>query len=113
MGWPLENDRNNNGEEDHQMISMGVQQAMSDYQGVGTKMNGDSPTPQSHGWLVGQGHPSEKYEFVNWDDLQPNSHGKIKNGNQTTNQMVLICFHRHKWRSLENVTKKTLDSRQP
>ena len=19
-------------------------------------------------WLVGQGHPSEKYEFVNWDD---------------------------------------------
>ena len=21
-----------------------------------------------HIWLVGQGHPSEKYEFVNWDD---------------------------------------------
>ena len=21
-----------------------------------------------YGWLVGQGHPSEKYEFVNWDD---------------------------------------------
>ena len=19
-------------------------------------------------WLVGQGHPSEKYDFVNWDD---------------------------------------------
>ena len=29
-------------------------------------------------WLVGQGHPPEKYEFVNWDDQQPNIHGKIK-----------------------------------
>ena len=26
-------------------------------------------------WL---GHPSEKYEFVNWDDDIPNIHGKIK-----------------------------------
>ena len=23
-------------------------------------------------WLVGQGHPSEKYEFVNWDGEIPN-----------------------------------------
>ena len=23
-------------------------------------------------WLVGQGHPSEKYDFVNWDDEIPN-----------------------------------------
>ena len=23
---------------------------------------------ENHDWLVGQGHPSEKYEFVNWDD---------------------------------------------
>ena len=35
------------------------------------------------GWWLG--HPSEKYESVNWDDWKPNSHGKIKNGNQTTN----------------------------
>ena len=37
-------------------------------------------------WLVVFYHPSEKYEFVNWDDEQPNINGKIKNGNQTTNQ---------------------------
>ena len=36
---------------------------------------------------MGQGHPSEKYEFVNWDDDIPNINGKIKNGNQTTNQI--------------------------
>ena len=29
-------------------------------------------------WLVGQGHPSEKYEFVNWDDDISNISGKIK-----------------------------------
>ena len=29
-------------------------------------------------WLVGQVHPSEKYEFVNWDDDIPNFSGKIK-----------------------------------
>ena len=38
------------------------------------------------GWWLG--HPSEKYEFVNWDDDIPNISGKIKNGNQTTNQMT-------------------------
>ena len=27
------------------------------------------------GWWLG--HPSEKYEFVHWDDDIPNSHGKI------------------------------------
>ena len=30
----------------------------------------------SSGWWLGQ--PSEKYEFVNWDDWQPNISGKIK-----------------------------------
>ena len=30
-------------------------------------------------WLVVFGHPSEKYEFVNWDDDIPNINGKIKN----------------------------------
>ena len=39
------------------------------------------------GWWLG--HPSEKYEFVNWDDEIPNINGKIKNGNQTTNQNFL------------------------
>ena len=29
------------------------------------------------GWWLG--HPSEKYEFVNWDDKIPNISGKIKN----------------------------------
>ena len=43
-------------------------------------------------WLVGQyTHPSETYEFVNWDDEIPNMNGKIKNGNQTTNQYGLLC----------------------
>ena len=29
--------------------------------------------------LVGGLKPSEKYEFVNWDDYKPNIYGKIKN----------------------------------
>ena len=29
-------------------------------------------------WLVVLGHPSEKYEFVNWDNEIPNINGKIK-----------------------------------
>ena len=29
-------------------------------------------------WLVVFSHPSEKYEFVNWDDYIPNINGKIK-----------------------------------
>ena len=37
------------------------------------------------GWWLG--HPSEKYDFVSWDDEIPNISGKIKNGNQTTNQI--------------------------
>ena len=28
--------------------------------------------PNMNIWLVGQGHPSEKYEFVTWDDEIPN-----------------------------------------
>ena len=40
------------------------------------------------GWWLG--HPSEKYEVVNWDDEQPNIFGKIKNGNQTTNQSSIF-----------------------
>ena len=33
-------------------------------------------------WLVGQGHPSEKYESVGM--MSNPIYGKIKNGNQTT-----------------------------
>ena len=43
-------------------------------------------------WWVGQGHPSEKYEFVNWDDyiwLFP-IYGKITLMFQTTNQIKLL-----------------------
>ena len=36
------------------------------------------------GWWLG--HPSEKYEFVNWDVDIPNISGKIKDGIQTANQ---------------------------
>ena len=37
------------------------------------------------GWCLG--HPSEKYEFVNWDDeIQPNIWENKIDGNQTTNQ---------------------------
>ena len=36
--------------------------------------------------LVGGLNPSEKYEFVNWDDDIPNIWENKKNGNQTTNQ---------------------------
>ena len=32
---------------------------------------------ENHHWLVGATYPSEKYEFVNWDDDIPN--GKIEN----------------------------------
>ena len=40
-------------------------------------------TNKDHAKLVEVvGHPSEKYEFVNWDDDIPNINGKIKNGNQ-------------------------------
>ena len=31
------------------------------------------------GWLVGRGHPSEKYEFVNWDDEIPSIWEKLEN----------------------------------
>ena len=40
------------------------------------------------GWWFS--HPFEKYDFVNWDYDIPNISGKIKNGIQTTNQMI---FH--------------------
>ena len=38
--------------------------------------------------LVGGFNPSEKYEFVNWDDEIPNSTGKIKVMFQSTNQAL-------------------------
>ena len=44
----------------------------------------------NHNWLVGQGHPSEKYDFVNWDDDSNPIYWKIKNGNQTTNQETIF-----------------------
>jgi hypothetical protein len=37
-------------------------------------------------WLVVEPDPSEKYEFVSWDDEIPNDWGKIKVMFQTTNQ---------------------------
>ena len=37
------------------------------------------------GWWL-YTHPSEKYDFVSWDDDIPNINGN-KNGNQTTNQL--------------------------
>ena len=41
-----------------------------------------------HYWLVGQGHPSEKYDFVTWDDdYFPILMGNKIDGNQTTNQI--------------------------
>ena len=38
--------------------------------------------------LVGGLNPSEKYEFVNWDDWKPNIYRKKQNGNQTTSQII-------------------------
>ena len=50
--------------------------------------------PQDFSLVGGPGHPSEKYEFVNWDDdinpILSNINGTIKNGNQTTNQKIVI-----------------------
>ena len=44
-------------------------------------------TQNTTGWWLK--NPSEKYEFVNWDDEIPNISGKIKHGNQTTNQIPI------------------------
>ena len=38
------------------------------------------------GWWLG--HPSEKYEFVDWDDDIPNTWENKIDVNQTTNQMM-------------------------
>jgi len=40
-------------------------------------------------WLT---YPSEKYEFVSWDDEIPNMMGKIKAMFQTTNQIGVDCL---------------------
>ena len=48
----------------------------------------EKPTPDW--WYT---YPSEKYEFVNWDDDIPNISGKIKVMFQTTNQMFLLNHH--------------------
>ena len=40
---------------------------------------------EDSGWWLGK-KPSEKYEFVNWDDELPNIWENAKNGNQTTNR---------------------------
>jgi hypothetical protein len=45
---------------------------------------GEKKLPQIH-WLVVT-YPSEKYEFVNWEDGIPNLMGKIIHMFQTTNQ---------------------------
>ena len=42
----------------------------------------------TYNWLLVNNmvNPSEKYEFVNWDDEIPNIWENAKNGNKTTNQ---------------------------
>ena len=46
-----------------------------------------------HDWLVVVYPPLWKMmDFVNWDDDIPNISGKIKDGNQTTNQMIYDVF---------------------
>jgi len=58
-------------------------------------MNPDSPIfgyPAIHKvgyWLVVSTYPSEKYDFVSWDDEIPNINGKIKFMFQTTNQVSI------------------------
>ena len=39
-------------------------------------------------WLVGQGHPSEKYELVSWDDEIPNI---WKNKKWQPNHQPCVC----------------------
>ena len=48
-------------------------------------------------------NPSEKYDFVNWDDYSQyiSIYGKIKNGNQTTNQ---------KWDEPPSIAQSMLNS---
>jgi hypothetical protein len=47
----------------------------------------------NYGWLVVEPYPSEKYEFVSWDDDIPNSWGKsFKIPFQTTNQQPIGLF---------------------
>ena len=40
--------------------------------------------------LVGGWATPLKNMKVNWDDEIPNNHGKITNGNQTTNQILVV-----------------------
>ena len=40
--------------------------------------NGDSSYIANSSLVGGYTYPSEKYDFVNWDDEIPNQHGKIK-----------------------------------
>ena len=41
-------------------------------------------------WLVVEPYPSEKYDFVSWDDDIPNIWKVIKFMFQTTNQITII-----------------------
>ena len=51
---------------------------------------------KSYIWLlVGGFNPSEKYEFVTWDDDIPNINGKIKVMFQTTNQIMFHAWISH------------------
>ena len=43
-------------------------------------------------WLVGGLSPSEKYDFVNWDDDIPNINGKMPNWWQPTHQPDMFFF---------------------
>jgi hypothetical protein len=62
------------------------------------KISSVEDIPINQLYLVGGFSPSEKYEFVNWDDDIPNMMGKIKAIFQTTNQ-IWVCLRGYtpKW----------------
>ena len=51
----------------------------------------DQIHPYVTGWWLGK-NPSEKYEFVNWDDEIPSMWENAKHGKQTTNQVSNVSF---------------------
>jgi len=55
-------------------------------------------------YLVGGFNPSEKYEFVSWDDDISQLNGKIKAMFQTTNQKIMYVIHHDE--SFINVYRK-------
>ena len=47
--------------------------------GMNHQVTSDEISKDMNYWLVVSRHPSEKYEFVNWDDEISNINGKITN----------------------------------